>query len=114
LRIAKGTATEEDVRIASLEREMQEFRDLVNDSLDATAAYLLDIEFVRGDAGPVARLQAEGIQFELRRFGDRGLELRQANCPLPLMATTPGYQSANQIVCAIADHLDSLQSTKSV
>ena len=106
LRIAEGVASEEDLRTGVLYQQMEEFRNQVNDSLDMIATYFLGIKFDRDEEGPVARLTADGIGFELRQNGERNLALRLTDSKrvlLPIVVGEP--QSANRIVCAIADSL---------
>jgi hypothetical protein len=106
LRVAEGTANEEELQAASLKHEMNEFRDVVDASLDLMATLLLEIEFARDETGPLARLTADGMGFELRWDSNHNFELRESENErllMPIVAGDP--QSANRIICAIADHL---------
>jgi hypothetical protein len=106
LRLAEGTASEEELRAAALDRQMEEFRNQVNASLDLSATYLLGIEFARDEEGPVARLTADGIGFELRQGDGLNLVLRGTESKRVLLPIVAGdSQSSNRIVCAIADSL---------
>jgi hypothetical protein len=106
LHIAEGVANEEELRAGALDQQMEEFRNHVNASLDLPATYLLGIEFARDQEGPVARLTADEIGFELRQGDGHNLILRESDSKRVLMPIVAGDpQSANRIVCAIADSL---------
>jgi hypothetical protein len=107
LRIADGAANEEDLRLEAEEKQLEEFRGAVDTLLNVTVSYLLGVEFARDAAGPVARLEAEGVRFELRPNGNRDLELRESNNQRPVKVIVGGNRLAGyRILCAIADHLD--------
>ena len=107
LRIAEGTASEEELRAAALYQQMEEFRNQVNDSLDLFSSHLLGIEFAHDEEGPVARLTADKVGFELRLGNNSyNLVLRESNSKRVLLLIVAGEpQSANRVVCAIADSL---------
>jgi hypothetical protein len=106
LRIAEGFATQEELLAAALDQEMEEFRNQVDETLDLSATYLLGIEFARDEEGCVARLTADGTGFELRQGDSHNLILREMESKRVLLLIVVGEsQSANRIVCAIADSL---------
>lgn len=106
LRIAEGTASEEELRASALDQHMEEFRNQVNALLDLSASYLLGIEFTRDEERPVAQLTADGISFELRQGDSHNFLLRESDSKRVLLSMMAGeQQSANRIVCAIADSL---------
>jgi len=106
LRISEGVASKEELRVAALDLDMEKFREQVNASLDLSATYLLEIVFARDEGGPLARLTADGIGFELRLRNSNDLILRETDSKRVLLHIIAGEsQSANRIVCAIADSL---------
>jgi hypothetical protein len=106
LRLAEGTAGEEELRASALDQQMEVFRDQVNALLDLSASYLLGIQFTRAEERLVARLTADGISFELRQGDSHNFILMESDSKRVLLSIMAAeQQSANRIVCAIADSL---------